>query len=154
MEIYVHKQGKAEMHLAATAEGTTVADLARDHGVESDSVWLGDSDEPLALEATLEAAGVGDRDHVHIGSCRRVAIGVRYGGDTKSRKFPPGVTVHRVFKWATGPKGFGLTASERAKHTVAVCGSDVEVDRDAHIGSLATECQLCLDLAPKVRFEG
>jgi hypothetical protein len=84
-----------------------------------------------------------------------VAVSVRYGGETKSRDFPPPATVASVFAWATGPQGFGLTPAERAKHTLALCEGNAEIDHSAHIGSFAGEdCAVCLDLAPKERFEG
>jgi hypothetical protein len=155
MEIYIHSEGPQELRLVIAEDDVLVEEFIRVHGgADEASVWLEGADEPLSATITLSSAGVSDRDHVHIGRCRRVAVSVRYGGDSKSNEFPPGATIHTVFEWATGSNGFALTPGEKAKHTLALCGTTTEADRTAHVGSLATDCALCLDLAPKVRFEG
>ena len=51
-------------------------------------------------------------------------------------------------------KGFDLPVKERPKHEVGICGTGVIAERNDHIGTLATDCALCLDLAPKDRFQG
>jgi hypothetical protein len=83
-----------------------------------------------------------------------VVVTVRYGGDNTETGFPPAATLQAVFAWVTGPGGFNLPADQRAKHDLGVCGTGVLADRNTHIGSLATECSLCLDLAPRDRFQG
>ena len=103
----------------------------------------------------LKDAGIADRSHIHISRCHRITVRIRYGGDSKTHEFAPGATIASVFAWATGPNGFELTASERAKHTLGICDTLTQPDKSEHIGSLATEeCSVCLDLAPKERFEG
>jgi len=155
MEIYVHAHDR-ELRLIEVDEASTVRELAAAHGpVDEGSVWVEDGDEPLATDLTLGEAEIGERGHIHISRCPRVEVRVRYGGDDKSKDFPPGATIARVFAWATGRRGFDLTPSEKAKHTLGICDELTEPDKAEHVGSLAGEdCSLCLDLAPKERFEG
>jgi hypothetical protein len=155
MDVYLHSRGD-EIAVVALESSWTVEDLLKSRGApEGTHAWLEDGEDPLEPTATLENLGIEERAHLHISTCRMVAVSVRYGGDTKSRDFPPAATVASVFTWATGPHGFGLTPTERAKHTLAVCEGNAELDRSAHIGSFAgDDCNVCLDLAPKERFEG
>lgn len=118
------------------------------------SVWLEDADEPLAVDSSLTAARVADRAHVHVSRCHRVVVTIRFGGDSKEHKFAPGATVNKVFHWAVGKQGFDLPKTERATHTLGVTGTSTEADRDAHVGSLAVNCAVSFDLAPKVRYAG
>ncbi len=155
MEIYIHRQN-GEMQLVEAEESTSVAELAQAHGGAEDSlVWVEDAEEPLDAAATLAVAGIKGRSHVHISPCRRITVRVRYGGDSESHEFAPGATVARIFAWATGKSGFDLTPTERAKHTLGICDELTQPDKSEHVGSIAgSECSLCLDLAPKERFEG
>lgn len=151
MEIYLHGSGEEELHLVEVKAGDRIATAITEKG----EVWLEGADEPLDPKQTFKQAGIGERAHLHVSTCRRVEVSVRYGGPpAKSEEFPPGTTFAAVFAWATGKKAFDLTKAEQAKHTFAVCDSDVQPDRSAHVGSFASECKLCLDLAPKERFEG
>jgi hypothetical protein len=156
MNVYVHMRGGDEVALVEVEANSTVKEiLSRSGAPEGAEAWLQEAEQPLERAATLATLGVEERAHLHVSTCRKVAVSVRYGGDTESRDFPPAETVASVFAWATGPQGFGLTPSERAKHTLAVCDGNTELDRSAHIGSFADEdCSTCLDLAPKERFEG
>lgn len=155
MQIYVHQQN-TELKLAEVKETITVEELASAHGEEgADFVWIEDAEEALETATTLAAAGIAERSHVHISRCRRINVRARSGGDSKSREFAPSATIARVFKWATGKQGFDLTPSERAKHTLGLCDTLTQPDKSEHIGSLANhQCSVCLDLAPKERFEG
>jgi hypothetical protein len=154
MELYVHVQGTEDIRRVPADETDRIGDLVAEHGEAGASAWLEEAEEPLDPAVSLASAGVGDRAHVHVSRCRRVEVGVRFGGETKTREFPPGATVNAVFAWAVGPQGFKLTDAERAKHTLGLCGGQTEADRDAHVGSLATDCAVCFDLAPKARYAG
>jgi hypothetical protein len=149
-EVFVHtKAGRSRRQIDAT---TKVGDLRE--GDSEASVWLEDATEALDPEAML-ASVVKERDQVDVSRCRRVAVTVRYGGDSKTKEFTPGTTIARVFVWATGKEGFSLSSSEAAKHVLGLCGTQTQPDRADHVGTYATdECTLCLDLAPKERFEG
>src|SRR5438128_2146683 len=128
MEIYVHAPG-AEPVFAEVSEDMTVAALVAAHAVGAGQAWLEDADEALDDTATLREAGIGERDHVHVGRCRKVEVRVRYGGrDDIVKDFPPAKTIAKVFDWATGKHGFELTETERAKHTLGICDTTTEVD--------------------------
>lgn len=154
MELYIHTQGAEDIRRVPVKETTTVGDLLTEHADPNASAWLEETDTPLDPAATVAAAGITDRAHLHVSRCRRVEVRVRYGGDIKTHEFSPATTVNAVFAWAVGPHGFKLTTVERAKHTLGVCGQQTEADRDAHVGSLASDCEACFDLAPKARYAG
>lgn len=149
--IYVHSvSGRKRRDVSME---TKVGDLRDDDA--SALVWLEDADESLDPERTLAESGVNEGAQVHVSRCRRVDVRMRYGGDDKNRTFSPAATIARVFDWATGKDGFNLSAAERAKHTLQVCGQKTQPDRADHVGSYADgECKACFDLAPKERFEG
>lgn len=155
MQIYVH-QRKTPLKLIEVEETMAVDELAAGQGEDGATlVWIEDADEALDTGATLSEVGIAERSHVHISRCHRIEVRVRFGGDPKTREFPPGATIARVFKWATSKQGFGLTPTERAKHTLGICDTLTQPDKSEHIGSLASEeCSVCLDLAAKERFEG
>lgn len=155
MQIYIHRSETTELKLIEVEETISVKEFAEAQVGDGASVWIEDKEEGLDLEAVLSEV-VSERGHVHVSKkCKRIAVSVRYAGDTKLKEFAPGATIARVFKWATGKHGFDLTATERAKHTLGICGTNTEPDKSEHVGSLAgPDCTLCLDLAPKERFEG
>lgn len=155
MRTFIHRAGSTELALAELEPGTTVAELAAEHGDADALVFAADSEEPLEPSLTLEAVGVRDDGHLHIGRCRRVRAKVNYKEDSKRRTFPPNVAMEAVFAWAAGPKGFDLSATDKAEHMLIVTGTETQVDEDAHLGAYAEEeCRAELDLVPKHRFEG
>lgn len=156
MQIYIHRSETTELTLTEVEETITVRELAEAHGGDGATVWLEDEEESLELDAVLIEVDVTERSHVHVSKkCKKIAVTVRYAGKPLLKEFAPGATIAKVFKWATGKKGFDLTATERAKHTLGICGTNTEPDKSEHVGSLAgPDCTLCLDLAPKERFEG
>jgi len=153
MKLYVHDDDAplSTLEVEDTMTAQAVLDLRGGQG----DLWIEDADDPLDGNVCVKDA-LGDGRHLHHSRrCRRLTVTVRYGGDTKERVFPPAATIQRVFQWATGNKGFDLSKAERAKHELGVCGSGVIAERREHVGSLAgPDCSLCLDLAPKERFEG
>lgn len=153
IRIYIHRRGQEGPELMTVKGSTPVAEVTDAHG--GGEAWAADADDPLSRHATLADAGVGDRDHLHVSSCKRVNVQVRFVDDEKSESFPPGATIAAVYAWATSKKAFPLTESERAKHALGVCGTLVQLDKSAQIGTYSDEsCKVCLDLAPKERFEG
>ena len=54
------------------------------------SVWLEDGKEMLDLEKTLAEAGVVERCHVHVSSCKAVVVKVRFAGQTHRGVVPTG----------------------------------------------------------------
>jgi len=154
MEIFLHQR--------ATDTGFINVDpekKVRDLGIECVGaealVWLEDGKEPLDPDKTLAEVGVIDRCHVHVSSCKSVVIKVRFGGVSIAESFPPAATAGLILKWAASPEGFKLTDSEAAKHLLAICGTNTELDQADHIGFYADDdCSVCLDLLPRERFEG
>ena len=151
MQIFVHTPDGLTLN---TVEDTaTLADLADAAGIKDSTAWLEDVDEPLAVSAAA-ATAVGDKGHVHLSRCRSVEVTINFAGKQKTHRHAPGTTIGRVRRWAIGEDGFDLPQKERPKHEVGICGTGIIADRNDHIGTLATDCELCLDLAPKDRFQG
>lgn len=152
MQIFLHTPTGLAL-VEKLDDATTIADLIDQAGLTDASAWIEDGED--ALELTDRVAQVaGDKSHIHVNRCRRVDVSINYGGKQKSHGFSPGSTIQAVRQWAVGKDGFDLPVKERPKHEVGVCGTGVIADRNDHIGTLATDCTLCLDLAPKDRFQG
>lgn len=151
MRIFLHTH--SSLTLQTIDETITIAELADAAGVDNAVGWLEDADEPLDGGARV-AVSVGDNGHLHLNQCRRVEVAINYAGKSKTHRFTPGTTIGRVRRWAMGENGFHLPQKERPKHEVGLCGTGVIADRNDHIGTLSTDCELCLDLAPKDRFQG
>jgi hypothetical protein len=151
MRIFLHTS--SGLTLQTIDEATTIAEFADAAGIDDAIGWLEDADEPLDA-CTRVVGAVGDKGHLHLNRCRRVEVTVSYAGKTKTNRFAPGVTIGRVRRWAIGENGFDLPQKERPKHEIGLCGSGTIADRNDHIGTPASDCELCLDLAPKDRFQG
>lgn len=154
VEIFVHREGTEDVILGEVLSQTRAGEVGRRHLGEDALVWMEDNSEPFAPDSVLVEIGVRARAHVYVGRCHNVDVTVRYVGDGKMEDFSPSVTIESVFAWATGKDGFDLTRDQQVKHALVVCGSTNEPHRGTHIGSLATACQLCLELGPKERFQG
>lgn len=151
MHIFLHTD--SGLTLQTIDEATTIAELANAVGIDGVTGWPEDADEPLD-GSTRVAPAVGDNGHLYLGRCRQVEVTINYAGKAKIEPFAPGTTIGRVRRWAIGENGFDLPQKERPKHEVGLCGTGIIADRNDHIGTLATDCDLCLDLAPKDRFQG
>ena len=154
MEVFLHQRA-TETGLIEVDPGTKIGELGKECVGDGALVWLEDGKEPLDLEKTLAEAGVYDRCHIHVSSCKTLMVKVRFGGDSVEESFPPAATADSVLKWAASPKGFKLTDTEAAKHLFATCETKTELDQADHIGLFAdNDCFVCLDLVPRERFEG
>ncbi len=154
MEIFLHQQA-VETGLVEVDPGKTVGDLAKECLGEGAVIWVEDVQEALDPEKTLAEAEVVDRCHIHVSLCKAAMVKVRFGGEVIEGTFSPATTAGLLLKWAASPEGFKLTDSEAAKHLLAICGTDTELDQADHIGFFADdECTVCLDLLPRERFEG
>ena len=153
MEIFIHRSGKERIELREVDGSATVAEAI---GLaDGEAVWLEEGDESgLDTGRTMNEA-VGERGHVHVNRCHRIAVTVNFNG-AKEHPFGPGATINRVFTWATGKDGFSMSPEDRAEHVLQVCGTKDQPSTSDHIGSFVSEgsCQVCLDLVPKHRFEG
>lgn len=150
MQIFLHTPDG--LALENFDDDTTIADVAAAVGMNDATGWIEDADDPLTGDTLLRA--VGDKGHLHVTRCKRIEVTINFAGKHKTHKFAPGATIGRVRRWAIGDDGFDLPQSQRPKHEVGVCGTGVIADRHDHIGTLSTDCGLCLDLAPKDRFQG
>ncbi len=157
MELFLHIEGEEEPRLVEFTNTTTAEALILASGgkAEGDMIWVEDGDEPLDADTVLAEVGIGEHAHLHRGRCRRLKVTVRHNGE-KEHLFPPSAKVERVLKWAVGKHGFDIPEDQVANLVLAVCGADHFLDRSIHIGSLPrpSDCALCLDLAPRDRFEG
>ena len=154
MEIFLHQRA-TQTGFVQVDPGQKVQDFGIECLGEGASVWLENEKEPLDPEKTLAEVGVVGRCHVHVSTCKGVVVKVRFGGDSIEYLFPPASTADSILKWAASPEGFKLTDSEAAKHLLAICGTDMELDQADHIGFYADDdCSVCLDLLPRERFEG
>jgi hypothetical protein len=151
MRIFLHTD--SGLTLESIDETITISELADTRGIGDAVGWLEDADDPLE-GSTRVAPAVGENGHLHLNRCRQIEATINYAGKTKVHSFAPGVTIGRVRRWAIGEDGFDLPQKERPKHEVGLCGTGIITDRNDHIGTLATDCKLCLDLAPKDRFQG
>jgi hypothetical protein len=151
VQIFLHTS--SGLTLETIDDGTTIAEIVESAGLADAMGWLENDDESLDGD-TRVAAVTGDGGHLHIGRCHRVEVTVHFAGRTKAQTFAPSATIGRVRHWALGEEGFDLPQKERPKYEVGICGTGVIADRNDHIGTLAIECDLCLDLAPKDRFQG
>lgn len=151
MQIFLHTTTGLAVH--NVDDQTTVEAVAAELGLADASAWLEDDDDALDPTAVVaKAAGV--QGHIHVNRCRSVEVTINFAGKQKTHTFAPGTTVQAVRQWAVGPNGFDLPQKERPKHEVGVCGTGVIAERTDHVGTIATDCGLCLDLAPKDRFQG
>jgi hypothetical protein len=155
MKIFSHSAGREHPEIVEIEATALVRELLVTRDTE-EAVWVEEVEEPLDLEVTLEAAGIGHHHHVHRGRCRRVEVVVRYGGESYEDSFGPARTIRRVKRWAVGPKAADLSREEAAKHVLAMPGADHFLEDGVHIGSLVGEksCTVTLDLMPRSRFEG
>ena len=155
MEIFLHQRA-TETAFIKVDPSTKVEAFGLECIGDGASVWLEGGKEMLDPQKTLEEAGVVERCHVHVTSCKAVVVKVRFAGQTPMEEsFPPASTADSILKWAASPKGFKLTDSQAAKHVLGLCGTNTELDQADHIGFFADDdCSVCLDLLPRDRFEG
>jgi hypothetical protein len=153
MRIYVHREASPDALAIETSETTVLADaLEIDDG---DVVLLENVEVELDVAQSVQQAGVADRAHVFRGRRARVVAEVQYNGESISREFSASARVDRVFRWATGSKGFKLSKPDAAEHTLQLSDHTVP-HSDVHLGSLddTTPGRVSFSLVPKHRFEG
>lgn len=154
MELYLHTKESEEPKLVLVAEDVRLEEVVHEHGEAGASAWREGEERELDLTLTIRELEIVEWSHVHVGKCKRVTVTVRQDSE-KVKDFPPSATVAAVYEWASGPQGFDLLPAERVKHTFVICGTEMEPDRSAHVGSYANEeCEVCFNLVPKQRSEG
>ncbi len=92
---------------------------------------------------------------LHVTHCRKVETVVRFNGEDKQRRFPPGTVVERIRRWAAC-RAFGLAPHDAGEHVLQLQGTTTRPDRDAHVGVLTDgkTCSVAFDLVPNKRVEG
>jgi len=150
MDIFVHTPHG--LTLENVEEEATIGDLLAAAGLDDGAGWREDADDELTSSTTM--AVIGEHGHLHLNRCRGVEVTIHFVGKERTHRFAPGTTVGRVRRWAVGEDGFDLPKTQRPKHELGVCHTGMIADRQDHIGTLATDCELCFDLAPKDRFQG
>jgi hypothetical protein len=145
MEVFVHLDGTTEVKRHRVELVDTTGTLIRQFGDKNSQVWLRSATEPLAADDFLIEFGVMENDHLHICSCRHIKVQVRHGADVKDAEFSPAATVSSLVSWAAGPQGFNLAPAGQGQ-ILRVCGTRVVPEPETHLGSLAKDCVLCIEL--------
>lgn len=155
MEVFVHTRG-TDVEIQDPDPSTSVRDFAGLAGHPDAHVFLEGQEEALAPEASLADAGVGERSNVHVGTCKKVTVSVRYNQETKSYEVPSAATLESVYARAVSKgQGFGLGDSDQAQHTLQVQGATEQPDLSRHVGSFANDdCAAAFDLVMQDRFQG
>lgn len=149
MTLFLHS--KSPLKTVEPEPSHTVADLIAIEG--GGELWLENAETPL--DAAMPLAELPANAHVSRGTCTRVAVTAQYNDETIEKDFPQGATVAAVFAWAVGEQGFNLPVSQRPKHALAVCGTQVQPDKSTHLSELVSEdCTVCFAVVPKHRYEG
>jgi hypothetical protein len=155
MEVFVHRRG-VDVELHEADPDLTVAAFAEGVGLPGEEVWLEEADAPLAIDATLAAAGVTERANVHVGRCKKVQVSVRFEAPTKDYHVHPATTLHHIYDKATSKKdGFDFSAHDKGQYTLQVRGTTEQPDLSRHVGVFVNEqCEAAFDLVLQKRFQG
>lgn len=164
IQLFLQLEGVHEIRLVEVSPDGVVGDIIaglpddfRAHVRETElMVFLEDGHEAIALDLSLEAAGIRHQHSVHVHRCRHITVTVHFGADSKEHQFSPSTTIRHVKRWAVGDKGFKLSPVDAAEHVLQLQGTGDRPDEDVHIGTLthAPHCSVVFDLVPKVRVEG
>lgn len=103
LTVHVHVSGKVEPEVVAVDETILVREMLV--GFDGHLAWIEEAAEPLEMEVTLSAAGVGQGAHLHRGSCREVEVTVTADGRGATGRFPPPTRAATVTAWAAGEVG-------------------------------------------------
>lgn len=163
VELFLQGEGIPQIRLLHVPRHCTVRELIEKARADADLpspgdgatiLLLEDSDEEMALDATLQQAGIRQRQRIHCHRCRHIKVTVNFNGASKARQFPPSQTIAKVKHWADDQ--FGLKGVDTTEHALQLCGGSTRPDEDTHLGALVRypQCSLCFDLVPKKRVEG
>lgn len=156
MKVYVHREAQADADVVDVPADASLGEAVGAGDGSGVAVLLEDSEDVLDLSQSVGEAGLQDRGHVFFGARQRIQVEVMYNGDTREREFSASTRVQRVFRWASGERGFDLSKADAAEHTLALCSTGEVPAGDVHLGSLDADTpgRLCFTLIPKHRFEG
>lgn len=126
-------------------------------GHEDGHLFLGDSEEPLALELALCELGIEKHGHVHASHCKRVEVTVEYAGQSHTHKFPPNIKVKAVKDWAVSQKWeTAIDPAERPKFGLFLPDNDEPLPEARRIGTYVAKekCEVTFELALRERQQG
>ena len=81
MEVFLHRRAIETEFIDINLEDT-VRDFSNDCIGEGAIVWLEEAEEALDPDKTLAEIGITERCHLHVSKCVKVAVKVRFGGDS------------------------------------------------------------------------
>ena len=157
-EIFLHHcRGIATEFVNVDLDAITAEEFCSKHGNSESEfrIWLQDAENPIDTDEVLSKAGVTERCHIIMTSCREIAVTIQQSGNRKEFHVAPSSTLQRIFEQATGENGFALTDDQRVNHELLQVTVEGTVNLEDHIGTIAGEdCTVILELCPKERFEG
>jgi hypothetical protein len=156
MKIYVHREGKHEAEAVDIAADVVIAKALELEDDDEIVVLVEDGDEVVDITLTFEQAGIADRAHVFHGRRHRIDVVVKYNNEPMERTFAASATVARVYKWASGDNGFGLSPAQAAEHTLQLASDKSIPAGDVHVGSLDRDKdgRVTFRIIAKHRYEG
>lgn len=103
-------------------------------------------------EGELQGKG-GHGRRYHAGTCKKIAVKVRYAGVAVERKFSPAATIERVKNWAI--KKLKIAEADATELVLQIAGSEVQPARDQHVGCFASDtCSVAFDLVRAYTVNG
>lgn len=121
---------------------------------ESDDPDREDEAEPVKLKKKVQDLGLKIHDHVHCYRCRKIAVTVHFGSDTKKRKFNPAASIATVTRWAR--KRFHLNDAAADELVLQICETTVVPRPDQRLGELKEirDCAICFNLVKEITPQG
>jgi hypothetical protein len=114
-----------------------------------------DGHQPADQSRTLKELGhVVKHGHIHVNTCRRIAVTVNYQSRTLRRRFSPATRIEVVTQWAR--RVFRLNDVDAANHVLRICGTENQPRPTQHLGEIVPRgtCSICFDLVPEKKVEG
>ncbi len=174
MDVFLHRRGQKPEIVAGEENESLGSLLARNGTNNGDAVvFVGECDDVLRdldegeieddsedrqeaadLNCTLKELDLRGRRHVHVSTCRRIAVSVEFGRKTKRRRFSPAVTIVTVTEWAKRALRLDRKAAE--EYVLQICDSIVQPRPDEHLGEVVQGdvCDICFDLVKEITPQG
>ena len=171
-EFYVHRRGEKPSVVGARRGQSLRSLLGLDgetqtetlfvfvgecvEGLEADIEVDDGADEhlPVEIDLTVEVLEIERCRHVHVHTCRHIAVEVSFLGKTKRRRFSPATTIGVVTIWAR--KALKLDPAAAAEYVLQICGTKIQPRSDEHLGEVAAPgvCTACFELVVEVTPQG
>lgn len=114
-----------------------------------------DEHEAIDISLSIEILEIERHKHVHRHRCRRIAVEVHFGGETKRHRFSPATPIRVVTAWARKkfPK---LDPAAASNYVLQICNTTKEPRGDEHLGEVVPpgDCSICFNLVPEVTPQG